>query len=118
MKIKQIIIFGLIETVNLGPLVSYNKMVVKNLGVLFDKAFKFDKQIHFYFTDLLWCEMRPLGGGSNVRNSGLNLLIWGVCFAPHVFRVLVFPCAHVWFCSCSGLIRLHLIQLCSIYYLV
>ncbi len=43
MKIKQIIIFGLIETVNLGPLVSYNKMVVKNLGVLFDKAFKFDK---------------------------------------------------------------------------
>ncbi len=39
-------IFGPSETVNLGPLASYNKMVVKNLGVLFDKGFKFDIQIN------------------------------------------------------------------------
>lgn len=42
----EIIIFVSSETVNLGPLVSYNKMVVKNLCILFDKAFKFDKQIN------------------------------------------------------------------------
>ncbi len=46
MKTKQIIIFGPSETVNLGPLASYNKMVVKNVGVLIDKGFKFDLQIN------------------------------------------------------------------------
>lgn len=40
------ITFGLTDTFNLGLLALCNKTVVKNLGILFDKAFKFYKQIN------------------------------------------------------------------------
>lgn len=43
---SEIIVFGSSKSVNLGPLEIYNKLVVKNLGVLSDNVFKFDKQIN------------------------------------------------------------------------
>lgn len=50
-KKTELIIFGPSDNfvppnLNLGPLAPYNKAVVRNLGVLFDEAFKFDKQIN------------------------------------------------------------------------
>ncbi len=47
----EIIFFGQTEylasvNVNLGPLAVYNKVVVKNVGVWFDRELKFDKQIN------------------------------------------------------------------------
>ncbi len=47
----EIIFFGQTEylasvNANLGPLAVYNKVVVKNLGVWFDRELKFDKQIN------------------------------------------------------------------------
>ena len=44
----EVIIFGqseLQDMVNLGPLASYTPSTVKSLGVLFDRAFNFEKQI-------------------------------------------------------------------------
>lgn len=46
-----IILFGQTENLtslnlNLGPLAVYNKAVVKNLGIPFDRELRFDKQIN------------------------------------------------------------------------
>ena len=44
----DVIIFGkseLQDMVNLGPLASYTHSTVKSLGVIFDRAFNFEKQI-------------------------------------------------------------------------